>query len=84
MIWRARKAIPAGAEATLVGEDYDSAAKPACAWNDPDARDELVTLLVNAALAVLDAVDGVEGDDVQAQLIGAVGVGRGPRHRTRR
>jgi len=70
MIRRVRKAIPAAADATLVGEDYDSAAKPACAWNDPDARDELVTRLVNDALTVLEAVDGVEVDDDQAQLVG--------------
>ena len=28
--------------------------KPACAWDDPAARNELVTGLVNDALAILD------------------------------
>lgn len=32
--------------------------------------DELVTRLVNDALSVLDAVDGVELDDDQTQLVG--------------
>lgn len=70
MIRRVRKAIPAAATATLIGDDYDTGAKPACAWDDPDARNELVSRLVNDALAVLAAVDGVELDDTQAQLIG--------------
>jgi IS5 family transposase len=70
MIRRARKAIGAAATATLIGDDYDTGAKPTCAWDDPDARNELVSRLVNDALAVLAAVDGVELDDTQAQLIG--------------
>jgi IS5 family transposase len=70
MIRRVRKAIPAAAAAALAGEDYHSGDKPACAWDDPDARNELVTRLVNDALRLLEAVDGVELDDDQAQLIG--------------
>ncbi len=71
MIRRVRKAIPAAAAAELVGDDYDAAgAKPACAWDDPDARNELVSRLVNDALAVLAAVDDAELDDTQAQLVG--------------
>jgi hypothetical protein len=34
-----------------------------CAWDDPDARDELVSRLVNDALVLLTAVDGVEPGD---------------------
>jgi IS5 family transposase len=65
MIRRVRKAIPAAADAEVTAHDYDAAGKPACAWDDPDARDELVTGLVNDALAILDALDGVDldGDD---------------------
>ena len=44
--------------------------KPACAWDDPAARDELVTGLVNDARAILDALDGVALDDEQQQLVG--------------
>ncbi len=36
MIGRVRKRIPAAAAAALESDDYDTAAKPACAWNDPD------------------------------------------------
>ena len=71
MIRRVRKAIPQAAAAVVVGDDYEqTSGKPACAWNDPVARDELVTRLVNDALAVLDAVDGIELDDAQQQLVG--------------
>jgi hypothetical protein len=71
MIRRVRHAIPEAAAVELVGDDYDAGSgKPQCAWNDPAARDELVSRLVNDALAVLDAVDGVALDDDQQQLVG--------------
>ena len=70
MIRRVRKVIPAAAAAEVVGDDYDQASgKPACAWNDPAARDALVTRLVNDALAVLAGVDGIELDNAQQQLV---------------
>ncbi|HEU5456233.1 MAG TPA: IS1182 family transposase [Nocardioides sp.] len=41
----------------LTGQDYTSAGKPRIAWDDPAARDELVTALVNDALALLAVLD---------------------------
>ena len=41
----------------LTGQGYDSTAKPRIAWDDAQARDELVTALVNDALALLDGLD---------------------------
>lgn len=70
MIRRVRKAIPQAAAVTVTAHDYDKPGKPACAWDDPAASDELVTKLVVDATAVLDAVDGVDLDDDQQQLIG--------------
>ena len=70
MIRRVRRAVPAAAAATVTAHDYDAAGKPACAWDDPAARNELVTALVNDALAVLAAVDGVDLDDEQQHLVG--------------
>jgi IS5 family transposase len=71
MIRRVRTAIPEAAAVDLVGDDYDAGSgKPACAWNDPVARDELVSRLVNDALSVLAAVDGIDLDDAQQQLVG--------------
>lgn len=43
--------------AGLTGQGYDTTAKPRIAWDDAQARDELVTVLVNDALALLDGLD---------------------------
>ena len=70
MIRRVRRALPSAAAVTVSAHDYDAAGKPACAWDDPAARDELVTGLVNDALAILAALDGVVLDDDQQRLVG--------------
>ncbi|MFQ5947701.1 MAG: IS1182 family transposase [Acidimicrobiia bacterium] len=69
MIRRVRRALPVAAAVEVTAHDYESGHKPACAWDDPDARDELVTGLVNDALAVLNAVESVDLDDEHAQLV---------------
>jgi IS5 family transposase len=43
--------------AALTGRGYEASGKPRIAWDDPAARDELVTALVNDALALLAALD---------------------------
>jgi IS5 family transposase len=70
VIRRTRKAIPSAAVVAVSAHDYEAGGKPSCAWDDPVARDELVTALVTDALAILDAVDGVDLDDDQAGLVG--------------
>jgi len=70
MIRRVRKAIAAAADVAVTAHDYTTLGKPACAWNDPDARNELVSGLVNDALAVLAAIEDTDLDDEQAQLVG--------------
>ena len=40
-------------------DDYRSAGKPACDYEDPQAREELVDALANDALALLMALEGV-------------------------
>jgi len=69
MIRRVRKAIPAAARVEVSAHDYDSGGKPACAWDDSQARNDLITALVNDAQAVLDALAGVELDDDDEQLV---------------
>jgi IS5 family transposase len=69
MIRRVRAAIPLAAAVEVSAHDYAAGGKPACAWNDPAARDELVTGLVTDARAVLDRLDGAELDEDQAQLV---------------
>ena len=41
-------------------DDYASAGKPACDWDDPAAREALVDELVHDALAALAVLDGLE------------------------
>jgi hypothetical protein len=43
--------------AALTGQDYSSTGKPPIAWDDPSARDELVSALVGDALALLAVLD---------------------------
>lgn len=43
--------------AALTGQGYDGPGKPRIAWDDTAARDELVSVLVNDALALLDGLD---------------------------
>ncbi|OLT17045.1 IS1182 family transposase [Serinicoccus sp. CUA-874] len=43
--------------ATVTGQDYTVTSKPPIAWDDETAREELVTALVNDALALLGALD---------------------------
>ncbi len=69
MIRRVRKAIAAAADVAVTAHDYTTAGKPACAWNDPDARNDLVSGLVNDALAVLAAVEDLDLDADQQQLV---------------
>jgi IS5 family transposase len=70
VIRRTRRAILAAAAVEVSAHDYDTAGKPVCAWDDPAARDQLVTALVNDAVAVLAAVDGIDLDDDQQRLVG--------------
>src|SRR5258708_35048835 len=48
-------------------DDYVTAGKPACDYDDPAAREELVDALAKDARAVLAALDGRELDPAAAQ-----------------
>ena len=68
---RVRRLVPAAAALDLRAHDYDhDPGKPACAWDDAEARGALVTALVNDALATLAAVEGTDLDAVQAEAAG--------------
>ena len=56
-IRRVRRLIPAAAALELSGHDYTNAGKPRIAWDDDDARQQLVTALVVDARTVIDAVE---------------------------
>lgn len=70
LVRRVRQAIPAAAAVEVSGHDYSNAGKPACAWDDPVARDALVSALVADARSVLAAIDLDSLTEEQAQLIG--------------
>jgi IS5 family transposase len=70
-IRRVRRLVPQAKAVELPTHDYDNdPGKPACAWDDPDGLDQLITALVNDALVTLDAVAGVELDDTQSEAVG--------------
>ena len=74
-IRRVRQLIPAAATLTLAAHDYDhDPGKPACAWDDPAARDKLVNALVSDARAVLAAVDDAALEAEQAKAVGLLGL----------
>jgi IS5 family transposase len=70
LIRRVRQAIPAAAAVDVTVHDYSRPGKPACAWDDPTARDALVSALVGDARAVLAVVDLDGLDEQQTQLVG--------------
>jgi len=54
----------------LSAHDYDHAAKPTIAWDDPVAKQALITGLVNDARALIEALDGVVLTGEQADAVG--------------
>jgi Transposase DDE domain/Transposase domain (DUF772) len=63
---RVGREVPGAADLVLArctGYDYSQPGKPGIAWDDPAARDELVSALVNDALALLAALAAVSEAD---------------------
>lgn len=69
-IRRVRRLVPQAAALELAGHDYDDPTKPRISWDDPEARNALVTALVSDALAVLSAVEPLELDVEATDAIG--------------
>jgi Transposase domain (DUF772) len=68
-IRRVRRLVVAAREVKLSAHDYDRPGKPECAWDDSQAKQALVSGLVNDALAMLAAVSDVELDAEQAEAV---------------
>ena len=76
-IRRVARDVPGAAEVVAVrtsGHDYSRPGKPEIAWDDPGARDELVSVLVNDAIAVLAGLaelypGGDDLDEAQSQAV---------------
>jgi IS5 family transposase len=69
-IRRVRRLVPEAAGLELVGHDYNDPGKPRIAWDDDTARQQLVSGLVNDALAVLSAVNDLELSGDAADAVG--------------
>jgi IS5 family transposase len=69
-IRRVRRLVPEASAVAVTAHDYDASGKPVCAWDDPDAKAALVSGLVNDARVIIDALDGIDLDDAQADAVG--------------
>ncbi|MBV8385596.1 MAG: IS1182 family transposase [Acidimicrobiia bacterium] len=69
-IRRVRRVVPAATSVPVGAHDYDSAAKPAIAWDDAVAKAGLITALVNDALAIIEALAGTELSVEGADAVG--------------
>jgi IS5 family transposase len=67
---RVRRLVPAAAGLELAGHDYNDPGKPRIAWDDTDARQQLVSALVSDALTVLAGVEGLALDQAAAEAVG--------------
>jgi IS5 family transposase len=69
-IRRVRRLVCHAAAVKLAAHDYDGGAKPAIAWDDPVAKQALITALVNDALALIGALEGGALTAEQADAVG--------------
>ncbi len=69
-IRRVRRLVPTAATLELTAHDYSDPGKPRIAWDDIEARNQLVTGLVNDALVVLAAVDDLNLDPAGTEAVG--------------
>jgi hypothetical protein len=66
---RVRRLVPAAREVELAAHDYGQPGRPECAWDDLEAKQALVSGLINDALALLALVGELELDDEQAEAV---------------
>ena len=69
-IRRVRTLVAEAAEVTLSGHDYDAGAKPVIAWDDPVAKQALITALVADALALVAALEPLGLAGAAADAVG--------------
>jgi IS5 family transposase len=69
-IRRVRRDVPASASVEIGAHDYDHGGKPVIAWDDPVAKEGLVSALVNDALALIEATETAELTAEQRDAVG--------------
>jgi IS5 family transposase len=65
-IRRVRRLVPGAAAVSLSAHDYDQGTKPQIAWDDPVAKDQLVTALVTDALALVEHLEPTSDEERDA------------------
>ena len=79
-IRRVRREVPGAAEqiaAACTGHDYCQPGKPKIDWDDPEAKDALVSVLVNDANALVAALEGRELDERGASALALLALAAG-------
>lgn len=74
-IRRVGRIVPGAAEAiatVCTGHDYRRPGKPAIDWDEPGAKDTLVSALVNDANALLEALAGIDEDEAEEPVAAAL------------
>lgn len=69
-IRRLRREVPGAATVTLGAHDYDAGAKPVIAWDDPVAKERLVSALVGDAHTLISATEDIELSVGQRDAVG--------------
>ncbi|HET7720740.1 MAG TPA: IS1182 family transposase [Acidimicrobiales bacterium] len=69
-IRRVRRLVPEAARVSLGAHDYDAGAKPVIAWDDPVAKQALITALVADALALVAALEPLSLSGPAADAVG--------------
>jgi IS5 family transposase len=69
-IRRVRRVIPDATVVPVTAHDYEHAGKPTIAWDDPVAKNALITGLVHDALALLAVFDDATFEGEQADAVG--------------
>ncbi len=67
---RVRREVPGATEVAIDAHDYDQGAKPLIAWDDPVAKQALVSALVTDALALIEALEDAPLTDGQRDAVG--------------
>lgn len=73
-IRRVGRVVPGGSEAiaaVCTGHDYSRAGKPQIDWEEPGAKDALVSALVNDANALLEALAGIDEQIAAEEMVAA-------------
>lgn len=73
-IRRVRREVPGASGVPLTAHDYDSGPKPVIAWDDPVAKDALVSALVTDASGLIEALQSAALSPEQQDAVGLLGL----------